>query len=132
MKALREYRLKPLTLSGGFEEKDGYRAIKKMLVSGLTPTAIRTINDPMAMGALEALDEAGINVPADISLVGFSDLNISSKLSVSLTTVREDTKTMGGKAAEILFCMIDKGEKIVEEVKLQTALIIRKSTQSVG
>jgi len=132
VKAIKEYKLKEITLPSGFEEKDGYMAIKKMADSGLKPTAIMAVNDLVAIGALEALNELKINVPDDISLVGFSDLSIASKLSVPLTTVREDTQAMGEKAAEILFRMIDKKEKIVERIKLETKLIIRKSMRPIN
>ena len=102
-KALKENGLEKNVISGGFEEKDGYIAIKKMKNRDMKPTAIMAVNDPVAIGALQSLDELTIKVPEDISLVGFSDISLSSKLTVPLTTVREDTASMGEKAISILF-----------------------------
>lgn len=131
-KAIREYGLKEKTFPGGFEEEDGYRTAKEIVDSEVNPTAIAAVNDPVAIGVMQYLNEVGIKVPDDISLLGFSDIKMSSRLRVPLTTVREDVTGMAEKSIDILFRMIDGKRKIVEKVKLGTRLIIRKSTKPIG
>ena len=131
VKALKENELEKNVISGGFEEKDSYKAIKEMINKNIKPTAIMAVNDPAAIGALEAFHELKVKVPDDISLVGFSDIAISSKIKVPLTTVREDTESMGEKAASILFRMIEERKKIIEKIRLAPKLIIRESTKAI-
>ena len=130
-KAICEYGLKEKTFTGGFEEEDGYRAAKRIVDSGINPTAIVAVNDPVAIGVMQYLDEAGVKVPDDVSLVGFSDIKTASKLRAPLTTVRENVTGMAEKSIDILFRMIEEKKKIVEKVKLESRLIIRGSTKPI-
>jgi len=131
LKGIRKNGLKEVVLEGGFEEKDGYRVAKKMLQNGIKPTAIMAVNDPTAIGVLQAFNEAKIRVPEDVSLTGFCDIEIASKISVPLTTVREDPETIGEKATNMLLRMIEEKKRIIERIRLKPQLIVRKSTRKI-
>ncbi len=129
-KAIREYGLKEKTFSGGFEEENGYRTAKEIVDSEVKPTAIAAVNDPVAIGVMQYLGEVGIKIPDDISLLGFSDIKMASRLRVPLTTVRENVTSMAEKSVNILFRMIEGKKKIIEKIKLKPELIVRESTKT--
>jgi len=129
--AMNERKLEKSAVKGGFGEKDGYKAARQILKRKVKPTAIMAVNDPVAIGALQALTEMNVKVPDQISLTGFSDISAASKLNVPLTTVRENTQAMGRLAVDLLFRMIAGRKKVIEEIRLEPELVIRKSTKSV-
>jgi LacI family transcriptional regulator len=82
----------------------------------------------LAVGALRAIGEQGLRVPADISLAGFDDIPIASQLCPTLTTVRLEAEELGRRAAQVLFSRIeDSGRPPVRET-MTTRLIVRQST----
>ena len=64
-------------LSGNFVREGGHSATKMMIMQGELPTAVFYGNDEMAIGGLKALEESGISVPKDISVIGFDDIQLS-------------------------------------------------------
>jgi len=128
---MKEKGLKEMVAGGrSFEEKEGYEAAKKIMRKGMNPTAIFAINDPVAIGVMQALDEFKIKVPEDISVMGFSDINISSKLKIPLTTMKEYPQKIGEKAFSLLHEMIRNGKPVVKNIRINSDLIIRKSTRA--
>ncbi|WP_196594239.1 LacI family DNA-binding transcriptional regulator [Pectinatus sottacetonis] len=103
IKALQKHAIpyrKELIYEGNFRYQSGYNAISVLLPQ--RPTAILCLNDMMAYGAIKALKEQGINVPNDISVMGFDDIFFSQILEVPLSTISQPAYTMGKKAAELL------------------------------
>ena len=93
-----------LVLRGDFTEQGGWLAARALIASdGPRPTALFAANDAMAVGALLALHESGIDVPGDISVVGFDDIPIARYVTPSLTTVRVAIDVLGARAAALLF-----------------------------
>lgn len=86
-------------------------------------------SDPMAIGALRALYEEGINVPEDISLISFDDIEAAEFLNPPLSTVKIHAEEMGKMAAKLLWDRLN-GRNISTRVVLDTELIIRKSCQA--
>jgi len=130
---MREKGLGEMTTDGGsYEEKGGYEAAREILRKGMKPTAVFAINDPVAIGVMEALDELGIGVPEDISVMGFSDINMSSRLKIPLTTMKEYPQKIGEKAFSILREMIRNGKPVVRNIRIDSDLIIRESTSAVS
>ncbi len=106
----------------------GYRAMQTLLALPERPSAVIASDDLMAIGALRAAKEAGLQVPRDISLTGFDDIVISHYFSPALTTVHQPVKDMCHKALDILLRLID-GQDICEQlVQLPPQLIVREST----
>jgi DNA-binding LacI/PurR family transcriptional regulator len=118
-----------LVATGGFVFEDGYRAVRELLALPEPPTAVFAYNDMMAIGALRAIYEAGLNVPDDFSLVGFDDIAQASFTCPSLTTVLLPKYEMGQRGAELLISLIEKRKTSSEPLKpLEVKLVIREST----
>ena len=127
MKAISENKLDDsLIWEGDWSASSGYEAGKK-IVKNKKITAIFAGNDAMALGALKAINEAGLNVPRDISLVGFDDLPESRFLTPSLTTARQDFQEVGEQALAILLSLINK-KKARMNVAIKPEILIREST----
>lgn len=111
-----------MSLSGGD------RAMRQLLASQPEPPeAIFCMNDLVAIGALHALDEAGIEVPGQVSLIGYDDIEMAAYCRPPLTTVRQPTGDMGRRAADSLIGQIEKGLHEGDAITLAPKLIERRS-----
>ena len=108
----------------------GYKATKKLLGARKPFTALFAFNDVSAMGAILALREAHLRVPADVSVVGFDDIQSAAYQNPGLTTVRQPMREMGRIAAEVLLHRIRKPESDSRqaEITVEPQLIVRGST----
>lgn len=111
-----------------FRGKAGYESAQKILSRQPRPDAIFAFNDHTAEGVYEAITETGLNVGADIGLVGYDNTDICERLPVKLTSVKFKTYEIGSKAAELLLAIM-RGENIPQNktVILQPALVVRDS-----
>ena len=94
--------------SGDFFLDSGHRAMQQLLALPVLPTAVFAAGDHMAVGAMHAIYEAGLQVPGDISVVGFDDLEIAALVRPSLTTVTQDYLAMGRAAVSLLTQLINE------------------------
>jgi LacI family transcriptional regulator len=128
---LRAHRIKPdpkLIREGTHTAEGGREAMAAVLRGGKAPTAVVCSNDWTAIGALHAIDEAGLEVPSDISLVGFDDIPLATFTSPPLTSVRMSAGDVGSTAFEALFRLIG-GERLEGDVyQVPTKLVVRDST----
>jgi LacI family transcriptional regulator len=116
-----------LCRQGDFRYEDGYREACALLDLPEPPTAIFAGNDMQAVGALNALRARGISVPADMSIVGFDDVEIATLVTPALTTIRQPLAQMGAFAAAMLLLLI-AGEPLgSNRVELATELVVRES-----
>lgn len=106
---------------------EGYHLVKEALKSNHYPTAFFIANDTMATGALRAIHESKLNVPNDISIIGFNDLPTSKYLVPQLTTIRVHLNFMATTAIELLQERIYKERVIAKKVLVPSELIKRKS-----
>ena len=120
--------LGPLAVEGDWQISTGYDIASKYDFNGIT--GIVCGNDHTALGVLRALDERGISVPDEISLVGFDDIPEAAFFSPPLTTVRQDFFAIGKLAITGLLGQIEQGKPMVGEL-IGLQLIIRKSTAQV-
>ncbi|WP_341279510.1 LacI family DNA-binding transcriptional regulator [Paenibacillus sp. FSL H8-0537] len=111
--------------------EDGYVQMSRAIESGELPSAFFIENDSMAVGALRALHEAGIEVPGTVSLVGFNDIPISEFVQPPLTTVKVHMEYMGETAVELLAERLTTKRSIPKKVVIPTALTIRNSCSEV-
>lgn len=114
---------------GEWGPSSGYELMKQAIKKGNLPSAMIIASDPMAIGALRALYEEGINVPEDISLISFDDIEAAEFLNPPLSTVKIHAEEMGKMAAKLLWDRLN-GRNISTRVVLDTELIIRKSCQA--
>lgn len=107
---------------------DGAEAIDKILQRGKLPTAVFAANDSMAIGCVKLLRERGLKIPADVAVVGFDDLEMSSHLEPPLTTVRVLKEEMGKLAVLRLVEMIRSKSRAMVNTHVPVELVIRAST----
>lgn len=113
-----------------FDFDSGYEAMKRLLPK--KPTAVFAGNDLMALGAIQAVEDAGLKVPDDISICGMDNIRTGRLLDNKLTTVDYNVYNMGFIAANRLIEMLESNRK--EKIKeiISTKLIIRESCKKVG
>jgi DNA-binding LacI/PurR family transcriptional regulator len=106
----------------------GYEPANELLLRGLDFTAIVCYNDISAIGAIRACMNHGVQVPADVSIVGFDDIQSAAFHNPSLTTIRQPLKQMGKVAARILLQRIRGQATFPDVVPIHPELVIREST----
>jgi LacI family transcriptional regulator len=118
-----------LVAAGGYRLENGYEAIQYLLNLDDPPTAVFTYNDIMAIGAIRALKERGLDVPHDFSVVGYDDIPDAAYTCPALTTVRQAKFDMGAKGIELLFKIMD-GEDVnpKTEERVAVELVVRETT----
>jgi LacI family transcriptional regulator, galactose operon repressor len=113
----------------GLLESDGYRAMSGWLAERDLPGAIFAVNDPAAIGAMKALEEAGVRIGRDIALVGAGNIHYGDMLRVPLTTISWSRAETGQQAAHLLIQLMSgesqssKARKII----LPPELVVRNS-----
>jgi DNA-binding LacI/PurR family transcriptional regulator len=125
-----------LTLKNGFiipadNYTNGQNKIKELLDIGKKPDGIFAVNDLTALGAMQSLKKAGLKIPDDVGVVGFSNGQYSEIIEPPLTTIDQNGYEMGKIAAQLLLKRIDSDEEefIAETHIVTTELIIRGSTK---
>ena len=113
---------------GDFYAESGHLATMALLDGPEPPTAVFAASDLMAVGALNAIRERGLEAPADIALVGFDDIQIASLLRPSLTTVRQDGQGLGTAAGEALLRLIEDPDLEPPTITVPVELVIRESS----
>jgi len=108
--------------------EDGYQASLKLLGLASRPTAIIAINDLLAIGALRAAVDSGLQVPKDVSFVGYDDILMANYLTPRLTTVTKDAQMLGRKAFDVLLARIQNPDLPRQQLYSHAKLIIREST----
>jgi LacI family transcriptional regulator len=110
-------------------ERGGYLRMKELLSEGELPTAIMAAYDNIAIGAMKALQEAGLKVPEDISVVGYDNIREAEYLSVSLTTVFPPVSEMAVEGVRLLLTRMEEKTAEGNRVELLSPeLIVRGST----
>ena len=108
--------------------KTGVRAGGDLLDLASRPTAIVCFNDKVAVGVLEAAHARGLRVPADLSVTGFDDIDVSRAATPRLTTVRQPLQEMGRTAVTMLMRQLEGHAHEALSMELATQLIVRDST----
>jgi LacI family transcriptional regulator, galactose operon repressor len=108
--------------------EDGYQAAQKLLALPQRPTAMIAINDLLAIGALRAIIDSGLSVPADISLLSYDDIHTAKYIVPRLTTVSKDITFLGRAAVKLLLTRIQEPDRPYQTVLGPARLIIREST----
>ena len=118
-------------LEADFTEEGGQRAAQRLLDRNLELTAIFSSNDQMAAGILHTLRRNDLDVPNDISLVGYDDVFIARYLYPALTTVQQPLSAMGRAAAHLTLAALDKQEREVKRM-FEPELVVRQSVQQLS
>ncbi|WP_262692685.1 LacI family DNA-binding transcriptional regulator [Kordiimonas aestuarii] len=116
-----------MVVEGGYTFDSGVECARLLLAKPDRPTAIFAGNDEMALGIYQAAREMKLRVPYDISVVGFDDTPIASRISPTLTTVQLPIREMGKSAAEMLLAPPD-APKPTEPISFMPKIVVREST----
>ena len=111
-------------IEGGLTEADGIRAADSILRGDNRPTGVIAFNDRCAIGVIDALVRAGIDVPGTVSVVGFDDSPVSGLPQINLTTVAQDTQAIAANAMNSLIERIDQNRQSRREVIVAPHLIV--------
>ncbi|MCB1488354.1 MAG: LacI family DNA-binding transcriptional regulator [Bauldia sp.] len=115
---------------GGNTYEGGYAAAKVLLSGPDRPDALFCISDIMALGALDAARrDLSLNVPGDVSIVGFDDIAAAAWPSYDLTTVRQPVETMTAEAIAILIDQMDRPDAAPVSIRVPGELVIRSSAR---
>jgi len=113
-------------IAGDFTEDAGARGAERLL-RGDMPTAIFTANDLSAVGAIDAVERGGLQVPGDVAVVGFDNTALAALNHIGLTTIDQPRREMGEAAARMLIDAInDHGE--LADVVMSPSLVVRRTT----
>ncbi len=123
---------KPSWISeGSFSFKSGYEAMEKMLLYNKELTAVFSASDEMAFGAITCIQDRGMKVPEDISIMGFDNIQYTEYVRPKLTTVRQPIREIGEVSVKTLIRLIN-GETIEERnIYLGGGIVIRDSVRQI-
>ena len=117
-----------IVVEGDFLEARGYAAAAELLSLGRPPTAIFASSDVAALGVLAAARDAGLQVPRDLSVLGFDDIVEASYLGAALSTVRQPLREMGRMAVQRLMSLLADPLQPAVRTVMDTELVIRQTT----
>lgn len=105
----------------------GEAGVTELLSSGPAPTALFCVNDLTALGAMRTLRAHGLEIPDDMAVVGYDDVNFASMLTTPLTSVRQPTHQLGHVAADLLLRSVGTSAE-AQQVEFQPELVVRASS----
>jgi LacI family transcriptional regulator len=108
--------------------EDSYHATRQLLELPSRPTALLAINDLLAIGALRAIRDLNLDVPQDVSLVGYDNVPFAKYLVPRLSTASKDGEKMGREAVRLLLARLQDPDRPRQEIRLPARLILREST----
>ena len=115
-------------VQGDWSLESGRAAIARLLELGRLPSAIFALNDLMAIGAILALQDAGLSVPDDVAVMGFDNMREATMVRPKLTTIAQYPTEIGQKVTEALFDRIEgRGPEHRREITVPLKLIVRES-----
>ena len=114
---------------GDYTIRSGYECMTNILRRGIKFDAVIAANDFMAIGALSAIREAGLQVPEEIEVIGFDGIDIGGYITPTLSTIAQPAYEMGRKSADLLFRLING--KLIQQpfVRMEAQLILRGTTR---
>jgi LacI family transcriptional regulator len=116
-------------VKASYEDGGGYQAMRMLLRMKPVPDGIFCYNDPVAIGAMKAIFEAGLKVPGDVAVVGAGNVHFSDALAVPLTTIDQGTEETGRRAAELLLERIaSKNHLSPRKLLISPKLVARQSS----
>ncbi|HVU45828.1 MAG TPA: LacI family DNA-binding transcriptional regulator [Terracidiphilus sp.] len=136
-KALRELGLpyrEEFVVHGAFVDthitEQGYEAMKSLLALTIRPDAVFCHNDPLAIGAMNAILDAGLKIPEDIAVIGCGNLYFNSSLRVALSSIDQQPALLGERAGELILDILHKKSKLAPRtIILEPNVVVRASTK---
>ncbi len=119
---------KNLLSQTNYSLRGGKTSMTEILALPDPPTAVFCSNDYMAIGAMKGARECGLNLPQDMSIVGFDDIHIASYIVPGLTTIHQPAYEMGKQGAKLLFRLMEEKQGKPIQKMLESSLVVREST----
>ncbi len=110
-----------------FTVEGGRKTMQALLDATPRPTAVAASDDVMALGAVQAIEDAGLRVPVDISVAGFDDIPVAALVRPPLTTVSQPVRRMGEVAVELLLAQLNSRRRGHRRILLEPRLVVRGS-----
>ncbi len=118
---------KKLVFKGDYSYESGEIGAEEFLSLKNPPTAIVCANDSMAIGAMKQIQQYGLKIPGDISVIGFDDIKVSSMVFPPLTTIAAPVDAISAKTVELLLSMISGNDHEYEHIIMPATLTVRDS-----
>ncbi|MGJ6125461.1 LacI family DNA-binding transcriptional regulator [Mycolicibacterium sp. Y3] len=112
-------------IAGAHTEEGGGAAARELLARPDLPTAVLASNDRSALGLLDVLTRAGVDIPGDLSLVGFDDSRLSDYPRIDLTTVHQDAPGLARHAVRLAVELLEQRCSGPKEIVLEAELVVR-------
>ena len=114
--------------SDSYKLEGGYNAAKKLLDHDEHPTGIVAFSDYVAIGVMQAVEERGLVVGEDVSIIGFDDIMFSSIPKISLTTITPSKQELGRQAVEIILAKNKNSNDTTQIIRILEPQIIERNT----
>ena len=112
------------------QRREGHAAMKRMLAHNPPPQAVFCFNDALALGAMEAAFEAGVNVPRDLAIIGSGNYHFNDTLRVPLSSIEQGSVAMGKRLAQLILEIVASKGKLPPTRTIQKPkLVVRESTR---
>jgi LacI family transcriptional regulator len=135
-RALAEHKLKDdpgLVVEGGYTDASGYEAMRALLKKSPRPDGVFCFNDPVAVGAIRAIQEAGLRVPEDVAVIGAANMHYSDMIRVPLSSVDQSSAEIGERASDLLLeCMTAAEAPPAKRILVKPRLVVRESSRRRG
>ncbi|MET0451090.1 MAG: LacI family DNA-binding transcriptional regulator [Mycobacterium sp.] len=115
-------------IAGAHTEAAGAAAAREMLADGDLPTAVLAGNDRCAFGVLDVFTRAGVDVPGQVSLIGYDDSKMSDNPRIDLTTVHQDSAALARHAVRLAVDMMEGSGDAARDIVLEPQLMVRGTT----
>ena len=133
--ALHEANIEPsaeLIIEGNWLAQSGHDAFMQLAQAGELPSAIFAQNDLMAAGILRAARDLGLEIPANLSVIGVDDIPLAAFFEPPLTTIGQDFHFIGREAARLLIRSIEQPDAPRRHLRMPVELVVRRSTAAYG
>jgi len=120
-----------IKITDDFSQEMGKELAKKFLQEDKLPTAVFAANDATAIGLMQTFKKYGLDIPGDISIIGFDNIQLTAFTTPKITTISIDKEAMGQEAARKLFDRIQNPEKKSTKSVISTELIERESVSEI-
>ena len=115
---------------GNYSKHSGYQKMKELLSLEQHPTAVFIANDLMALGAYEAVFEQGLEIPNDISIVAYDDIELATVIRPRLTTISQPEYKLGVEAAKLLVRSIEGKDELTLNDQILTAKLVKRESST--
>jgi LacI family transcriptional regulator len=117
--------------TGSFTSSSGYEMMNDLFDKNAVPTAIFAASDAIAIGAMRSINEHGLKIPRDISIIGFNDLDACKYTTPALTSVHAPAYEMGAHGANMVFSASNLQAVTPLRIKIPCELMIRESCKEI-